>query len=53
VGREESNCDWTTLSPQHLQTLNEWEERFVMKYVRVGWFVPDQEYFTKAKMFDP
>jgi membrane-associated progesterone receptor component len=53
VGREESNCDWTTLSPQHLQTLNEWEERFSMKYVKVGWFVPDEDYFAKAKGFDP
>ena len=53
VGREESNCDWTTLSPQHLQVLNEWEERFMIKYVRVGWFVPDEEYVNRARSFAP
>lgn len=53
VGREECNADWTTLSAEHLQTLNDWEDRFVMKYVAVGWFVPDEGYEARGAAFPP
>lgn len=53
VGREETNADWTTLSPEHLETLNQWEERFLSKYIPVGWFVPDGAYYTKGQEFTP
>lgn len=53
VGREETNADWTTLSPDHLQTLDEWEERFLAKYLPVGWFVPDADYAVRGRLFDP
>lgn len=53
VSRDEINTDWTCLSAEHLQTLNEWEERFKAKYTPVGWFVPGPHYYLKAKQFDP
>lgn len=53
VGREETNCDWTTLSQDHLQTLDEWEERFSAKYIPVGWYVPDASYFERAIGLEP
>lgn len=53
VGREEANADWTTLSGDHLQTLDEWEERFLAKYIPVGWFVPDGSYFAKGLEYQP
>lgn len=54
VGREEENADWTTLSPSHLQTLNEWEERLRSKYVAVGWICdPDVNFVQRAAAFDP
>lgn len=53
VGREEANADWTTLSLEHLKTLDEWEERFMGKYLAVGWFVPDAEYISRGASFAP
>ena len=53
VGREELNADWTSLSLDHLQTLDEWEERFMAKYTVVGWFVPDKDYVERAKALAP
>jgi membrane-associated progesterone receptor component len=53
VGRDEVNADWTTLSSEHLETLNQWEERFVSKYIPVGWFVPTEQYFAKGLEFAP
>lgn len=53
VGREETNADWTTLSADHLETLNQWEDRFIAKYIPVGWFVPSEEYHRKGLLFDP
>lgn len=53
VSREEINADWTSLSAEHLQTLNEWEERFKAKYTPVGWFVPGPDYYGRAKVFEP
>jgi len=53
VGRDECNADWTTLSFEHLQVLDEWEERFRAKYMPVGWFIPDASYYAKAKTLDP
>lgn len=53
VGRDEINADWTCLSPEHLETLREWHDRFVMKYQAVGWFVPDDHYQERGRKFDP
>ena len=53
VGTDESNADWTTLSPEHIASLGEWEDRFKSKYTPVGWFVPDADYYERARKFDP
>lgn len=54
VGRTEINADWTNLSPSHLQTLNEWEERFRSKYTPVGWISdPDKQFIKRAAIMDP
>lgn len=54
VGREERNADWTRLSPSHMQTLNEWEERLRSKYPAVGWlYDPERRLAERAKAFEP
>ena len=53
VGSDEANADWTTLSPEHITSLGEWEDRFKSKYTPVGWFVPDADYYERAKQFTP
>ncbi|CAD2221849.1 hypothetical protein AGDE_01446 [Angomonas deanei] len=54
VGKDEINADWTRLKPSHLQTLNEWEERFRSKYVPVGWILdPNGEFAKRAAKMDP
>ncbi|KAH9600740.1 Cytochrome b5-like heme/steroid binding domain [Trypanosoma melophagium] len=52
VGREESNADWTTLSLDHVITLNEWEERLRSKYEAVGWIIPPDDFSKRAEAFD-
>ncbi|GET87201.1 cytochrome b5-like heme/steroid binding domain containing protein, putative [Leishmania tarentolae] len=54
VGREEINADWTTLAPDHLQMLHEWEERFRSKYPAVGWITdPNKDFVKRATSLLP
>lgn len=53
VGTDECNADWTTLSAEHLRSLQEWEERFKAKYCPVGWFIPDADYTLRAASMAP
>ncbi|KAG5509200.1 hypothetical protein GH5_06279 [Leishmania sp. Ghana 2012 LV757] len=54
VGRDEINADWTTLSPEHLQTLHEWEERLRSKYPVVGWVTdPSKDFVKRAVSLAP
>ncbi|KAG5482799.1 hypothetical protein LSCM1_06829 [Leishmania martiniquensis] len=54
VGRDEINADWTTLSPEHLQTLHEWEERLRSKYPAVGWVTdPNKDFVKRAASLAP
>ncbi|AIN96744.1 hypothetical protein LPMP_150200 [Leishmania panamensis] len=54
VGRDEINADWTTLSPAHLQTLHEWEERLRSKYSAVGWITdPHKDFVKRAASLAP
>ncbi|CBZ32837.1 hypothetical protein, conserved [Leishmania donovani] len=54
VGRDEINADWTTLAPDHLKTLHEWEERFRSKYPAVGWITdPNRNFVKRAASLSP
>ncbi|KAK7196563.1 Cytochrome b5-like Heme/Steroid binding domain containing protein [Novymonas esmeraldas] len=54
VGRDEINADWTTLAPNHLQTLHEWEERLRSKYPVVGWITdPGKDFVKRAATLAP
>ncbi len=53
VGTEEANSGWTTLSRDHLSSLQEWEERFQSKYLPVGWMVLDDEFESRGLQLVP
>lgn len=53
VGTTEANCDWTTLSEKHIDILSSWEAKYRSKYSIVGWVVPDEGYYERARSFDP
>ena len=53
VSDTEANADWTTLSEAHIDVLNDWDEKFRMKYETVGWYVPDELYYQRAATFMP
>jgi len=53
ISDSEANADWTTLSADHISVLNDWDEKFRMKYDTVGWLIPDDEYYRKGAEFDP
>jgi hypothetical protein len=53
VGNNEANCDWRTLSKDHLTSLTEWEEKFKYKYQVVGTVEFGDDFETKAAQFEP
>eukprot|EP00759_Apiculatamorpha_spiralis_P019550 PhF_6_TR2547/c0_g1_i1/m.4325/K17278/PGRMC1_2; membrane-associated progesterone receptor component len=53
VSDTEADADWTTLSDEHIAVLNDWDEKFRVKYETVGWYIPDDEYFTRGQTLEP
>lgn len=53
VNDKESNAGWRNLSAEHMETLNDWEGRFVAKYPVVGVFQPDPHFEMRGVAFDP
>lgn len=53
ISEEEANANWDDLTPEHMQTLNEWDAKFESKYPIVGTFEPDDEFFARQKLFTP
>ncbi|KAG5490839.1 hypothetical protein JKF63_00961 [Porcisia hertigi] len=49
ISDEEANANWDDLSPEHMQTLDEWAEKFEGKYPVVGRFEPDEDFYTRQK----
>ena len=49
----ESNADWSNLSPEHNQTLSQWDERFRSKYPIAGWLVADDAFRARGAAFSP
>ncbi|KPI89367.1 hypothetical protein ABL78_1493 [Leptomonas seymouri] len=53
ISDEEANANWDDLLPDHMQTLNEWADKFESKYPVIGTFEPDDEFYARQKMFTP
>ena len=53
VGTEEANADWSSLAPMHLNSLEDWFDRFSGKYTVVGWFLEPDDYVERASKFKP
>lgn len=53
IGKDEADADWRNLSPEHMETLNGWEKRFMAKYAVVGTLVEDEEFKKRGAAFSP
>ncbi|AYU84104.1 Cytochrome b5-like Heme/Steroid binding domain containing protein [Leishmania donovani] len=53
ISDEEANANWDDLTPEHMQSLDEWAAKFDSKYPVIGIFVPDEEYYARQKTLTP
>ncbi|GET93777.1 hypothetical protein, conserved [Leishmania tarentolae] len=53
ISDEEANANWDDLSPEHMQSLDEWAAKLDSKYPVIGTFSPDDEYYARQKMLTP
>ncbi|CAG9584232.1 conserved hypothetical protein [Leishmania major strain Friedlin] len=49
ISDEEANVNWDDLTPEHMQSLDEWAAKFDSKYPVIGTFVADEEYYARQK----
>ncbi|KAG5464522.1 hypothetical protein LSCM1_00712 [Leishmania martiniquensis] len=53
ISDEEANANWDDLTPEHMQSLDEWAAKFDSKYPVVGVFDPSEEYYSRQKKLAP
>ncbi|CCW72048.1 unnamed protein product [Phytomonas sp. Hart1] len=54
VDQSEANADWTRLSPSHMKSLDDWEEKLRFKYPVVGWINdPNGDFVKRSQDFEP
>lgn len=53
ISDEEANANWDDLTPERMQSLDEWAAKFDSKYPVIGVFAPDEAYYARQKMLTP
>lgn len=48
----EANAGWNNLTPEHLETLQSWVNKYKEKYPVVGVFAPDPGFMDRAQRFE-